>query len=457
MKSIVSVNFSMPDCEYLDYFDGRSLRDFDIVLFAPSFPYLERTYFNAGGSCISPEAGRRLIGAINHWNQELKQALVSGKTVFIISDSVEEDIYSAGTESKRKNETTHLTRTANSYSAIPAATSILGPRSTKGRVIKSNVSLFKNFVSAAKELLEYRVIFGSIFQKGTEICAKDGTPVGGVLRFKDLPGALVFLPYFDFSADTFVESDGDGDAVWSSAALNLSKAIKGQISGIDRALRKSGSETPPPDWISAMPVPEAVSVIKSDIEAIEQRIAEAKAELGESRESLIKALSVQDLLFENGVRLERAIDRVLNLMGFSVDSLRIGDLEIDHIVVGPSGKRMIGETEGKDKSAVDITKFRQLESNIGEDFERDGVDEPAKGLLFANGFRFTNPSDRPEQFTDKSLTNARRLGTALIRTSDLYAIAVHLLDHPDDEVFKSECREAIESTSGDIVKFPSIP
>ena len=62
--------------------------------------------------------------------------------------------------------------------------------------------------------------------------------------------------------------------------------------------------------------------------------------------------------------------------------------------------------------------------------------------------------ERAEQFTPKSLTNAARLGSALIRTMDLYAIALYLLDHPDDDAFRIACRAAIEDTSGGIVGFP---
>jgi hypothetical protein len=115
---------------------------------------------------------------------------------------------------------------------------------------------------------------------------------------------------------------------------------------------------------------------------------------------------------------------------------------------------MIGEAEGKDTSAIDIGKFRQLMSNIQEDFDRDEVDVPAKGLLFGNGYRLMPPESRAEQFTQKSLTNAKLHGTALIRTTDLYPVAVRLLDHPEDDDFRAACRAAIEDTAGAIVSFP---
>jgi hypothetical protein len=116
---------------------------------------------------------------------------------------------------------------------------------------------------------------------------------------------------------------------------------------------------------------------------------------------------------------------------------------------------MIGESEGKDTSAIDISKFRQLETNINEDFSRDEVDVPAKGVLFGNGYRLIEPEKRQSSFTQKCLINAKRLGTALVRTSDLYRVVLHILNNPKDEKFKQKCREAIERTRGDIVEFPT--
>jgi hypothetical protein len=163
----------------------------------------------------------------------------------------------------------------------------------------------------------------------------------------------------------------------------------------------------------------------------------------------------EHLLYENGTALELGIEKALKLLGYSVQTLRIGDLEIDHVITSPEGFRMIGESEGKDSSPVDIWKFRQLESNIQEDFQRDEIDVAAKGILFGNGFRFTEPHLRETQFTPKCLTNAKRLGTALIKTDDLYRVAVHLVDHPDDDAFIKACRAAIEGTAGEIVVFPT--
>lgn len=454
MNAVACVNFIVPNCDYISYFDDQSLRDFDIIIFSPKFPPMERVYFDAGGSCLAIEETQRLSRAMLHWKQELREALAAGKTVFLIADSATDELAAISVESKRKGERNYQTQNINNYQVVPIS---LKARSAKGRVIRSPSALFKGLLRILDDLLEYRVVFEQKFSKGAEICAKDGTPIGGVLRLKELPGTLVALPYFDFSDDQMVAEDEDDEPIWSDEAERISKALLGQITAISKEVRESAEKTPPPDWVQSERVPQVVSSIRSKISELEAQIADAEAKLEEQRELESKAIEVQGLLYEKGQALEMAIEKALILLGFEVETIRIDDLEIDHVIVSPEGKRMIGESEGKDNSAIDIKKFRQLESNIGEDFERDEIDEPAKGVLFGNGYRFLEPDKRPDQFTRKSLTNAARLGSALVKTSDLYPLAVYLMDNPDNELFKKSCRDAICATSGGLVVFPSIP
>ncbi len=250
--------------------------------------------------------------------------------------------------------------------------------------------------------------------------AKDGATVGTIIRPKGLDGSLVLLPYFSFDHEKYTE-ERDDVVVWTDDA-------KIPVLGV------------------------TIDATITEINVQIEYLMKARGEQEQAKSDLSEFIH---LLYETGKPLERAITKTLQLLGYEVDTLRIGDLEIDHVIVSPSGKRMIGEAEGKDISAIDIGKFRQLSSNIQEDFAREEIDAPAKGVLFANGFRLMQPEGRPEQFTQKSLTNALLHGTALIRTADLYAIAVHLLDHPEDNDFRVACRAAIEDTAGAIVIFPN--
>lgn len=446
MKSIATINTILPTVEgQIEYCSGESLRDYDIVLFDPSFPYEEREHFTAGGSCLSIEGARRIKSAMHHWSTELSDALQVGKTVFIILSEEKKDL-AAVSSTLDKKQRLFQTSSINSYEVLPIRINV---RNTKGKQIRVVDSAYKGLYEALKEVAQYKAII--VTEIGEKIyTANDGAIVGAVVEFDNMPGKMVLLPYFNLN-----EYDKSTTEEWLKETLNISRAIVNQLIALDDFLRKGRCQTPSPEWIDSIVRPkksakidETIKTIEKKIEALEQ---EKEAEL-KSKDSLLEFSS---LLYENAKSLETAIENSLRLLGYKVENYRNGDLEIDHIIISPEGMRMIGESEGKDNSAIDISKFRQLESNINEDFERDDVDAPAKGILFGNGFRLTIPEKREEQFTQKCLTNAKRLNVALVRSADLYKTIVYVLDNPADEIFKKACRQAIESTAGKIVNFPT--
>lgn len=450
-KSVVAVNCNVPTAErYLDYFSGASLRDYDIAIFNPRLPYQRRIDFDGGGSCLTIESTSAIVKAMAHWSSEFTNALRAGKTVFVILDEFEQDMGASGSTLKNRNQRTYSTFHLNNYAAIPAKLDLIN---TKGSKIVPSDSQFQALYEIIKNISEYRVILTSTKLRAI-FKTKDGAVIGATGKFTDLPGTIVLLPYFEFGSDRFTENDDDGELVWSSSALSISKALLGQMIAIDKVLGSGTRSTPPPDWISEIAVPDAVAAADQAVRDLDKRIDQLQQQRAVKASQKEELMSHSRLLYETGKPLERAIEKALRLLGFSAEGLDTGALEIDHVIISPSGKRMIGESEGKDNSAIDITKFRQLESNIGEDFQRDEVVEPAKGVLFGNGFRLTKPEDRAEQFTQKSLMNASRLGSALVRTGDLYSVVSYLLDNPNDEAFKSACRAAIEDAPGGIVEFP---
>ena len=451
MKSIVCVNYEIPTVDnQIEYLSSESLRDYDIVVFDPKFPYQPRVEFSGGGSCLTIEATEAVNKAIAHWSAELRGALQSGKTVFILLNDCERDLAATGTSMKSRGHRTYHTTNIENYSAIPIK---IAARNGKGRKISVKDARFRSLYDIISKITEYRVILTVTKDVNVTFSAKDGAPVGSLIRPEGLPGSLVLLPYFDFETEEFIEEQDD-EVPWTEQAIQISHALVRQIVAIDRTLKGAAELTPPPNWVDNAKAPElrtAIDVAIADIDAQIENLKEKRSEREQAKADLV---AYTHLLYEKGKPLENAITMTLQLLGYEVNTLRIDDLEIDHVIVGPSGKRMIGEAEGKDTSAIDISKFRQLISNIQEDFERNGVDAPAKGLLFGNGYRLTPPEHRAEQFTQKSLTNANLHGTALICTADLYAVAVHLLDYPEDNDFRVACRAAIEDTAGAIVSFP---
>lgn len=452
-SSVVTVGMQIPGFSehYVAYTSGKSLHDFDVIVFNPEFPWYQSEGFSSGGSALSETASQQILKDISHWSREIDNALADGKTVFVLlADNSNESIRTGSKEYKGKT-TIHHTSSVNNYSTVPGG---LSPTNSKGSKVKVTDSRFKQFYEIVKEFVEYRVYIAGK-GPGTQIFAthSGNNSLGNTYRIKDKPGHVVLLPYFSLEDLT---TEKDGESVWTKKGMGIGSKLMNQITEIDKSLRKAASHTPTPEWVNDLPTSEKSQKIGAKIEKIVATIKKKEAEKELAQQELVEVNSLQALLYENGTALEDAIESALKLLGYKMSKFRKEDLEIDHIIESPEGSRYIGEAEGKDSSAIDISKFRQLESNINEDFERDEIDEPARGILFGNGYRLTEPSRRQIEFTEKCLKNAKRLNTPLIKTSDLYSIAIYLTDN-DDEDYKKACLSAIENNKGEIVEFPKIP
>ena len=449
MKNIATVNTELPTIDnFIEYRSEHSLLDYDIVVFDPEFPYFSRIDFSGGGSCISIEGSRLLEKAMQHWSMELEGALRAGKTVFVLLNSHKIDALASGYTTPRKDSRNYNTYSVHNYAVLPTKLSL---RNAKGSRLKVADSDFKGLFEAIKGISEYKVVLESKLNKDVFITHDGSSVLGGVCRIKGAPGHLVLLPHFEFSDMT---EEVDDELRWTGDAIRTSKNVISQLVALDKKFRSEVTGTPKPDWIGVMTLPKKVTQLAEGIEKIDAKILDFEQKKEQEIQKKNELERYTGLLYENGKALEVLIEDSLKLLGYEVENFTESDLEIDHVIVGPSGLRMIGESEGKDNTAIDISKFRQLESNINEDFGRDEVDVPAKGILFGNAFRLSEPDKRGDAFTNKCLTNAKRLGTALVKTSDLYHVVLHVLDHPKDAEFKKRCREALETTTGEIVQFP---
>lgn len=453
MRSIVTVNTVLPSLDQqIEYESGETLLDYDVVIFDPQLPTEDRINFSGGGSCISIEGGKALRRAMNHWSRELKDALKAGKTVFFLLNNYETDSV-ADSYRMEKSTRNYSTSSINNYDVLPLKVSA---RNAKGHLLNPVDGRFKGLHSVIKDVAGYKVIIDEAIGQPTFATKNNEGILGTLVTSVEMPGNLILLPYFSL-AQMYEYDDRTGEPVWSNRGLKLSNAVVGQLLAIDKSLQSQNLSTPAPDWLAKVDRPALVRLAENRIDSINKQIVELEASRSKEIEEKDKLLRYSALLYENSKALETAIEDTLNLIGYKVENYRKNDVEIDHVIIGPSGLRMIGESEGKDNSAIGVSKFRQLESNIGEDFEREEITTPAKGIIFGNGFRLIEPDKRPEQFTEKCLTNAKRLHTALVRTSDLYQVAVYALNHPDDEAFKAKCRKALESAEGEIVHFPAPP
>ena len=279
--------------------------------------------------------------------------------------------------------------------------------------------------------------------------------VGATYRYPG-GGALIALPWLDMERKGFVDVGDDGNQVWTTEAMGWGERYLNSLESLDKAIKSHTHKTPAPQWA------EDDSLRSTKEVALSMKLLEIRSELSDLEHQrqqveldLANAGSLKALLFEQGRPLEAAVVEAMRLLGFEANNFRDSDSEFDVVLECPEG-RCIGEVEGRDRKAIDINKMRQLETNIHEDLDRKEVSEPAKAVLFGNACRFVPPSERPEHFTQKCIKAAQRTNTALIRTCDLFEVAKALVDKPDPE-FATACREAILKTSGEEVKFPTLP
>ena len=148
------------------------------------------------------------------------------------------------------------------------------------------------------------------------------------------------------------------------------------------------------------------------------------------------------------------IDALITLE-FEAESYTDDSSEFDVVFTASEG-RFLGEVEGRNNAPININKLQQLERNIQEDFARPDVNAYAKGVLFGNPHRLTEPSERGVLFTDKAIEAAKRTGIALVHTPDMFPIVQYLKKRKNSSLAK-RARQAILDARGEQVKFPSLP
>lgn len=459
-RKVISIGCQLPGGVAESHaFDSRtSLLDWDIIVFVPDIDGMLGYYEDYQGKpCLDDSRSFRLREASSHWKREIKEALAAGKTVFVYLTDRKDIFVATGTKdfsgAGRNARITRHVGPFNNYESLPFDLEIVTAHGTEMQIVPGTTLLTSYWHEFAK-LSSYRVRIGGLATP--MVVTRSGSkPVGGILRLKENPGTTVFLPNFEFGADKFFKKIKDGRA-WTATATQVGAKLISALLSIDTSLRNSASGTPPPPWIASSEF-DLLSEqnLRAEIASITEKQEKLSAEKEVLHSDLQKAGLLKRLLFETGRPLEQAIIQGLTVMGFTAAPFRDSTQEFDVIFSSREG-RFLGEAEGKDTKPIDITKMRQLETNIHEDLARPEVTSPAKAVLFGNAQRLLPLSERKEFFTAKCFEAAKRTQTALVRTPDLFRAAKHLSDSPNKQYAK-ECRKAIFAASGAVVNFPDPP
>jgi len=459
MKNLTFIGLDVPGYGdyYKEYSSQASLLDSDIVIFSPRF-YYETSYTRYQGKIQYTEsASQKVQQDTDHWKREFQYFLEAGKNIFIFLATYEEFVVYTGMQDfsgtgKSRTAINYVTEYDN-YRFLPISNLRIIPAIGDKIKFINNYS-FRDFYNEFKDFLSYNVYLDT---KDITVVFKTyaGNKVLGGYK-KVLNGNLIFLPYLDFEDDKYT-IEKDDNILWTDEAVNLGQKLANCILKIDNDLLLSSGRTPTPDWMNIDKYRLIKEIeIRKQIKTKNNEISKLNKELSSLFDQLEKENELKALLYESGKPLENAVISALRILGYSAENYNDGTLELDQIILSPEGQRFIGECEGKDNRAIDITKLRQLSDAINEDFERDEVEDEAFGLLFGNPFRLTKLEERDEPFTTKCLQAAKRRNIGLIVTSELFNVCKYL-KHTNDTKYMLQCRKIIYNGLGGIIKFPPIP
>lgn len=460
-KRIFSVGFNFPgdEAECISFESNWSLLDADIIIFEPRIGYYGQSTISnkqhMGKPLLDESASFKTKERANHWKSELQIALDSGKTIIVFLSELEEFyVY------KEKQELFEFDKDLelfSNYSMLPINFDRIVPRFGKEIRIAQDLKFLSAYWKEFAPYSSYKVYLGGHFENAILTTKMGNKIVGAIVSNKK--GCLILLPPIRYDIDKFLEEDEydeEGNELWRPEAIAFGKRLTAYLVDIDKARQSNSEATPPPKWTKTQKYKLAKEVtLEREIESVTKRIEELKRHQTELNLQLEEEGKFRRLLYEGGASLEEAILKVLHLMGFDARRYKEGDSEFDVVFTSLEG-RFLGETEGKENRAINIDKLSQLERNLQEDFSRKEVTEYAKGVLFGNAYRLKPLTKRPEFFTQKCITGAKRSKLALIRTPDLFQVAKYLNENNDPD-FAKKCREVIKQTEGEIVVFPQIP
>ena len=461
MKKIIGVNFSFPSDEDDDSIaldSYSSVADADIVIFCPSISetsYRSASYDStyAGKKLYDENSSSQIIDHIDHWRRELKQFLKSGKTLIILLEEKIEFYVHNGEKNisgtGRSQKVANVVALRSNYDYIPFNLNVV---SANGKAVFTSNPLVIDYYNTFKKYISFKAYIDDEKIKYPLFTTKNKDRILGA-NLKYDTGNILLFPIIEIEGENGIDEEG----YWTTDAVIRGKDFQQKIYEIDKQLITKILKSPTPSWVNKEEFNlKSAEETKNVIMGKRKLIDTLKSEIQSSTQLLKEQEILKDLLFETGKPLEEAVIYALKILGFNAENYNDGKMEVDQVIISPEGHRYIGECEGKDNRAIDISKFRQLLDLLNEDFEREEVNEKAYGLLFGNPLRLSEPVDRKYDFTEKCIRAANRENIGLILTSDLFVITKYLFEN-DNEEYKSLCRAEIFKQLGGVIKFPVSP
>lgn len=290
-------------------------------------------------------------------------------------------------------------------------------------ILKKANSILDNFYNRFEKLLEYHIFYEKVIFNDTLF--KDTRPIRVTINSQSIDIFTGRDKNKILSSIIKIENRGNilllPEVVFFEETKDLTDLLN-IIVEIDKKLKNI--KNPKPQWLEnndnySISISESIKSKLADIDKEINKLNEKKTELNQNLE---KEEQIKDLLFENGKPLENAIIEALRILGYEAENIYIDNNEIDILAKSPEGEIFCCEAEGKDNSAIDITKFRQLSDNLN--IYRDNYpDDTTYAILFGNPYRLKDIEERIEEpFTKHCLNRSKDNNVILIKTTDLFFV-----------------------------------
>ena len=444
MTDICWINSPVSDeaWDSIDFFSTAGLADYKYVFVTPLIEFRGERDTYEGLTSLDDYWGPRTIAALRHWKNEIHAVMSAGANCICIAEEFREFYHPTG---ERRHSGTGrnrvTTRVVSKSSNFAGYFGMSGLRSREGyKMIRTKTfpSAFTDIYRILVTSSRYYVSLGTPANDSILVSADQKSAVGAMKIVGD--GVQLILPQPNYWDEEFYDDSTEG---WTERGREFVRTfVTTVVQGLE-LLRVSGTVDEAPTWVEAKEYSSDSEVAQlKKVQDLVDRQKEIGEELDAENRKLQEIRRLKVLLYGTGKTLEAAVREALILLGFEVSSLVEGDLEFDVIAVSEEG-RLLGEVEGRDTKAIDVTKLRQLHSNIAEDYARDEIADIAKAVLFGNGLRFTMPDSRGDQFTQKCIALASAQTTCLVRTEELYRAAIGIESAEDSENYKKAVRTAI--------------
>lgn len=454
----------------LEMDSNRSMLDADIIVVEPTM-----RNFRTGGKTfqgrgvLTEHSSAMFKDTKLRWYSQIVAALEAGKNVFILLTTKDDKYYYTGERvnlgtAGRPRMQANVEGCSN-YDFVPVPLDNVYVAEGEGiKIVGYGIDFLKDFWKEFGNCIGYTCYFGKKENWNPLATTKGGEHVvasivkvynGNVILLPELNWA--YLDEEDGSGDDGDDGDDSGDSEreegeWPPAYRLFTIRLRDAFLKLDKKL-SDPEEQSVPDWVLDPKYRlSEEEVLESEMRSLVHKMDELRYRHQELELSLRHSNRTKNLLFGSGKPLEEAVREALKDIGFSVEYVSDDQSEFDAIFVSEEG-RFLGEVEGRDRKAIDISKASQLHRNLSEDFTRNDLSEVAVGVLFGNAHRISPIEDRGEFFTEKVVNFCRSIGIVLVRTPDLFEVARYVRETKDMD-FATLCRKEISESKGKVVTFP---